>query len=112
MKPKFAQSHEEIMHALSHPAALLYFYHDECPPCRTLRPKVEQFLTTRFPEMQLVLVNGLSLVATAMQWQVYSFPTMIGFFEGKEYFRKSKFVSLIELEQAIDRPYQLLFSQA
>lgn len=90
-------------------AALLYFYHDGCGPCRTLRPKVEQLLQEEFPNMELVLVNGPEQRLLAAQFNVFAHPTLIGFFEGKEFFRKSKYVSVQELREAIQRPYALAF---
>ncbi|HHG84727.1 MAG TPA: thioredoxin [Bacteroidetes bacterium] len=101
---------EEAKKALKHPAVLLYFFHDHCPPCKVLRPKVQQLLENTYPEMNLVLADGLSHPDLAAQWSVFGFPTMMGMFEGKEYFRKSKFVSLGELSLAIERPYKLMFS--
>jgi thioredoxin-like negative regulator of GroEL len=96
--------------ALLNPAVLLYFFHDQCPPCQSLRPKVKTLLENAFPDMQLVLVDSFQHPEITATFNVFGFPTLLGFFEGKEFFRKSKYVSIPELSQVIERPYRLLFS--
>ncbi|MEM0996392.1 MAG: thioredoxin family protein [Bacteroidota bacterium] len=110
MKPIYASDPSGLRAVVNAPAVLLYFYHDHCAPCRALRPKVETLLHTQFSEMQLVYVNGMEHRNLSARWQVFGFPTLVGLFEGKEYFRKSKFISLAELSEAIARPYRLRFS--
>ncbi|HRY99907.1 MAG TPA: thioredoxin family protein [Bacteroidales bacterium] len=91
------------------PAVMLYFYNDHCAPCISLRPKVEYLIEQEFPRMKLVMVNGESEALTAASFGVFSHPTLILFFEGKEYIRESKYVSIGQLDRAIRRPYDLLF---
>ena len=42
-------------------------------------------------------------------FNVFAEPTVIVFFDGKETIRKSRNFGLQELEDAIKRPYQLIF---
>ena len=86
---------------------LLYFYHDGCAPCISLRPKVEQLITERFPEMDMVYVDATQFPELIADYQAYSYPLMIFFFEGKEYFRFSKYVSIQELSESIGRIYDI-----
>ena len=92
-------------------AVLLYFYNDDCAPCITLRPKVEQLITNSFPKMKLIFINSKSDLLIPATFQVYANPTLLLFFEGKEYQRFSKFVSMTELENTIRRYYSLLFDE-
>ena len=39
-------------------AVIVYFYNDDCPPCISLRPKVEELISNTFQKMQLVWVNS------------------------------------------------------
>ncbi|MBE0641653.1 MAG: thioredoxin family protein [Bacteroidales bacterium] len=94
---------------IKEPAVMLYFYNDHCAPCISLRPKVEYLLEQEFPMLKLVLVNGESEAMTSAAFGVFSHPTLIIFFEGKEYIRESKYVSIGQLDRAIRRPYDLLF---
>ncbi len=91
-------------------AMMLYFYNDHCAPCLSLRPKVDEMAQQKFPEMKLKFVNSEGNESITAQYGVFSNPTIIVFFEGKEYKRFSKYISISELEEAIDRPYQLMFS--
>jgi thioredoxin 1 len=86
---------------------LVYFYNDDCAPCVSLRPKVEQLISERFPLMDLIYVNAKVFPELIGLYQVYSFPVLIFFFEGKEYLRYSKYVSMTELGESIGRIYDL-----
>jgi thioredoxin 1 len=89
---------------------LLYFYNDDCAPCLSLRPKVEQLLTGNFPKINLVYVNAKEHPELMSDYGVYSFPVIIFIVEGKEFIRYSKYVSMPELSEAIGRIYQMYYS--
>ena len=86
---------------------LVYFFNDECAPCLSLRPKVEELMGSRFPLMDLVYVNARKFPELISEYSAYSYPVLIFFFEGKEYLRFSKYVSLSELNESIGRIYDL-----
>ncbi len=91
-------------------ALLLYFYHDQCAPCISLRPKVEQLVHEEFPLMHLEKIDSLKYQQIAASFGVFSYPTLVLYFEGNEHQRYSKYVSIQQLHEAIDRPYELIFS--
>lgn len=86
---------------------LVYFFNDSCAPCISLRPKVEELIGERFPQMDMVYVNGKEFPELIAEFQAFSFPVLIFFFEGKEYLRFSKYVSISELSESIGRIYDL-----
>ena len=90
-------------------AVLLYFYNDSCAPCKVLRPKVQEMVETGFPEMKFMLINAEQFPATAAMYGVFSSPTIIAFFEAKEYIRESKNISISELHEKISRIYNMIF---
>lgn len=90
-------------------AALLYFYSDSCAPCVSLRQKVIELLENSFPKMKLAFVNSATYPLVAANFNVFSNPTLLIFFEGKEYSRLSKYVSISQLEEIIERPYEMVF---
>lgn len=90
-------------------AALIYFYSDSCAPCVSLRPKVTELVNSTFPKMKLVFVNSAIYPMLAAHFNVFSNPTLLIFFEGKEYNRLSKYVSISQLEEVIERPYSMVF---
>ncbi len=91
-------------------AVMLYFYNDDCPPCLSLRPKVEALLDNSFPEMKLVFVNSKRYPEIPASYGVFANPTLILFFDGKEFKRFSKYISTSELHQAIERYYLIIFN--
>lgn len=90
-------------------AALIYFFSDSCAPCLSLRPKVIELLEKAFPKMKLAFVNSATYPLVAASFNVFSNPTLLIFFEGKEYTRLSKYVSISQLEESIERPYGMAF---
>lgn len=90
-------------------AILVYFYNDNCAPCISLRPKIIELINKNFPKMELVFVNS-KFNDIPVNFGVYDNPTLIVFFDGKEYLRESKYVSTHQLKQSISRYYDLIFS--
>ena len=88
---------------------LLYFYNDDCAPCISLRPKVEVLMQKRFPKMKVLWVNSKTTPEIPASYSVFANPTILVFFDGKEFKRFSKYVSVNELEASIERYYSLAF---
>ncbi len=93
-------------------ALLLYFQNDGCAPCVSLRPKVEEMVKSGFPEMHLKFIDAATNPSITAHFGIYGFPTLLVFFDGKEFRRLSKYVSIPQLKEAIERPYQLLTGEA
>jgi thioredoxin-like negative regulator of GroEL len=92
-----------------HAAVLLYFYNDNCAPCVALRPKVNALLEQEFPLMKVVYMNAQQQPELAGAFGIFSSPTLLVLFEGKEVARESKYVSVESLREKISRYYTLLF---
>lgn len=88
---------------------LLYFSSDSCSVCKVLKPKVAELLHMKFPLMQSLYVDTEKSPVIAGQFRVFTIPTILVFFEGKEQLRYSRNISMHQLEAAIERPYQLVF---
>ena len=100
---------EELKNTVSNTKAIvLYFKNEQCPPCQVLRPKVEDLIRKEFPSMVFQVVDTVENPLLASTYHVFSNPTILVFFEGKEYIRKSKYIAISELEQEINRLYQLM----
>jgi len=91
------------------PAVLVYFYNDNCAPCLSLRPKVIELVTDEFPKMELAFVNSGINPEIPARYQAFTNPTLILFFEGREYRRESKYISIPQLSETIGRPYGMVF---
>lgn len=88
---------------------LIYFYNDGCAPCISLRPKVEHLMMEQFPKMDLIYINGLEHPDIVSEYRVFGFPVLIICFEGKEFRRYSKYVSISELGEVIGRVYKIFY---
>jgi len=87
---------------------VLYFKNDVCPPCLALRPKVEGLINSKFDELDFQIIDTVNYPELSNHFNVFSNPTILVFFEGKEYIRKSKYVSITELEKEISRLYEMV----
>ena len=88
---------------------LLYFSSDSCSVCKVLKPKVAELLGEQFPLMLSRYVDTEKSPVIAGQFRVFTIPTILIFFEGKEQVRFSRNISMHQLEDAISRPYSLVF---
>jgi len=90
-------------------ATLLYVTTTDCSVCKVLKPKVRELIDERFPRMAFVDLEMDLSPAIGQELEVFSVPTVIGFFQGKEHFRKVRVFGVEELAEAIERPYNILF---
>jgi len=92
-------------------ALLAYFSTQSCSVCKVLKPKVEALIKTDFPEVKLVYIKSDELPEAAAQNRVFAAPTILVFFDGREYIRKSRSIGIGELQKEISRPYSMMFEQ-
>lgn len=90
-------------------ALLLYFSSESCSVCKVLKPKVAELLQEKFPRLVSLYVDTEKSPVIAGQFRVFTIPTILLYFEGREQVRFSRNIGLHQLEAAIERPYQLLF---
>ena len=109
MKNELQTPEQVESHVKEGMAAMLYFYNDHCAPCLSLRPKVMQLVEEKFPEIKLAFVNAEKYPELPARYQVFSNPTLIVFFDGREYRRESKYISIPQLAAEIERPYRMIF---
>lgn len=88
---------------------LLYFSSDSCSVCKVLKPKVSELLKSKFPLLSLRYVNTELSPKIAGQYRVFTIPTLLIYFEGKEQLRYSRNISINQLEESLSRPYKLVF---
>ena len=104
------QSFEEFLELKEEePALLAYFSTEACNVCKVLKPKVAELIKTEFPKIKLIYIKSDILPEVAAQNQVFTAPTILVFFEGREYIRKSRNIGIGELQREIERPYSMMF---
>jgi thioredoxin-like negative regulator of GroEL len=100
----------QIQEAIQNDDALLaYFYSDHCAPCISLRPKIRDLINNEYPKMKLYFINSEKYPEITAEFGIFSNPTLLVFFDRKEYLRKSKYVSIPEMQQGIGRLYEMMF---
>lgn len=91
-------------------ATCFYFKGLNCSVCTVLEPKIEALITTKFPKIKYRLVEPNSDPELAASMNVFSAPTIIVQFDGKEILRKGRNISMGEFEHELQRYYDLFFS--
>lgn len=104
------QTEADLNKALSEPAAAIYFNSDACGVCHVMLPQLEQIVGTDFPKMSIYVVNANETPEICGKFTVFTFPTVLIFFEGKESLRMSRNINLATFKQVVARPYSILFS--
>ncbi|MCB9013415.1 MAG: thioredoxin family protein [Bacteroidales bacterium] len=90
-------------------AAAFYFSAPHCNVCKVLKPKLQAMLEEDFPEFKLFYVDIEKSPVIAGQMRIFSIPTLLVYFGGKEFYRISRNISLEELRKTIERPYNMIF---
>ncbi len=90
-------------------AFVLYITDDRCNVGESVAPKLVKLLAEQFPKLTLYQTLISKNPVLASQLSVFVVPTILVFFEGKQYIQKSRSFSLSELQQEIQRYYEMVF---
>ncbi|WP_418179277.1 thioredoxin family protein [Aliarcobacter lanthieri] len=88
-------------------AVLLYFSGKSCSVCNVLKPKIQNSLEKKFSLMKSILIEDNLEIST--HFTVFSNPTILVFFEGKEFKRYGRNISISLFENDIERLYKMVF---
>jgi thioredoxin-like negative regulator of GroEL len=98
-----------LEHTKSTKAVCFYLSTAECNVCKVLKPKVIEMIENDFPEMRFYYVDLNEAKEISGQLSVFSVPTILVYFEGKETIRVSRNVHIEELREQINRYYKIIF---
>lgn len=90
-------------------AVCFYLSTPECNVCKVLKPKILEMVENNFPEINFCYVDLNAAKEISGQLSVFSVPTILVYFEGKETIRVSRNVHLEELREQIERYYKMIF---
>jgi len=93
-----------------HHAAAIYFSRVNCGVCKSLKPQLILMLSRSFPKIDFAYIDVEKSNFLAAQNSIFSVPTILLYFNQKEFLRVSRNISLIELKETLSRPYDILFS--
>lgn len=91
-------------------ALLIYFFSPGCAACADLQPKVDMMIHKNFKKIKYHAVDVSDNPSLAAEAGVFSAPSILIFFEGKEYIRESKYISVDQLKNKISRYYDMIFT--
>lgn len=94
---------------LNNRAVLAYFSHNNCNVCKTLKPKLSKILKQDFPFLKQVYVNVEQQSKIATDYQVFTVPVVLVFFDNKEHLRKVRTFGISEITDPIKRVYNILY---
>lgn len=89
-------------------AFMLYVGHDSCSVCKDLYPKILNVFDVNFPKIYKIRIDIEDEKEFVSQLGIFTVPTIIVYFEGKEFFRKNRNLSIDLFIEDIKRPYDLL----
>jgi thioredoxin-like negative regulator of GroEL len=89
-------------------AVMLYFSAPTCNVCHALKPKLVEAISAEFPIFVIESIDISETPEIASHFSVFTIPTVLIFFQGREFLRKSRHMSVGEVVDAIKRPYTLM----
>jgi thioredoxin 1 len=92
-----------------HPAAAIWFSGEDCSVCHVLLPRVVELLQQEFPRVVMARVDCAASQELAAAQGVFSIPTLLLCFDGREVQRLVRNFSIGQVRDALARPYQLIF---
>lgn len=90
-------------------SAALYFSGKNCNVCNVLKPKIIDLLDSEFPNIKQAFIDIEQTPEISSYFSVFSIPTLLIFFNGKEFIRKSRNMSIPGLKEELKRPYTIFF---
>jgi len=92
-----------------HEVVVYYFSSISCGVAEALEPKVRKLLAEKFPKINYYLINLPFSKKICAAHSVYVEPTILIYFNGKETIRKSRNISILDLDKSIARLYEIFF---
>jgi len=86
---------------------LIYFSGENYSVCKVLKIKINEVIPLNFPKMKIYEVKADLYKEIASNFSVFSIPTILVFFDSKEFFRKGRNLSISQFVNELKRPYTL-----
>lgn len=87
---------------------LIYFSGENCSVCKVLKPKIESEITKNFTRFKLYEVKTDIYKEITSEFTVFSIPTIIVYFDSKEFKRYGRNMSVPLFIEELNRPYNLM----
>jgi len=90
-------------------AVMIYFSGEDCGVCKVLQPQIRKLLDEKYPKIVQYYIEASDSRELCGSLSIFAVPTLIIYFDGKEFIRKSRNFSALELDKDLSRPYSLFF---
>ena len=87
---------------------LIYFSGENCSVCKVLKPKIDNEVINNFSRFKLYEVKTDIYKEITSEFTVFSIPTIIVYFDSKEFKRYGRNMSIPLFIDEIKRPYNLM----
>lgn len=87
---------------------MLYFSAQNCSACKLIKEKVEA-LVNEYEKIEIGEVKSENTEGIQAEFGVYTVPIILFYIDGKEVFRRSKYVAIEEIKAELDRYYKLYY---
>lgn len=105
---KSINSLEEVKSIIStQDAVLIYFSGQNCSVCSALKPKIKEQVNLHLPKIRIYEVKADLYKEIASNFSVFSIPTILVFFDSKEFRRVGRNISIANFVEELKRPYNL-----
>ena len=88
-------------------ASLVLFGGEHCSVCQSIRPQLERLLQQHFSRMQFVYIDCEQSPAICAQYGIFSLPAVRVYIDGMAVLEDARAFSLKDLQNRIERPYEL-----
>ncbi|MAD42197.1 MAG: thiol reductase thioredoxin [Arcobacter sp.] len=106
---KQIKSLEEIQNSINTgKPVLIYFSGENCSVCKVLKPKIQEEISKNLPLFETLEVQTDLHKEITSHFTVFSIPTMLVFFDKKEFFRRGRNISVPMFIEELKRPYNLM----
>ncbi len=86
-----------------------YYKNPECNVCVSHLPQIEAMISQKFPELKLQVIDCTESPELCAQHSIFTVPVVEVVLDGQVIYREARIISLYKLEEAIQRPYEILF---
>ncbi|AXX91527.1 thiol reductase thioredoxin [Malaciobacter molluscorum LMG 25693] len=90
---------------------LIYFSSENCSVCKVLKPKIENEIKNNFLKIELFEVKADLYKQIASHFTIFSIPSILVFFDKKEFNRQGRNISVPMFIKDIKRVYELFYME-
>jgi thioredoxin-like negative regulator of GroEL len=106
-----ANSNELIKELISNNhIVLLYFGSNTCNVCTAIKPKIEELLK-HYPEIKSAYIDAEKSLEISSAYSIFTIPAVLLYIEGKETIREARHIGMQDINNKIERYYNMLFDQ-